>query len=133
MSKHVPELFLLNTEKIIYVLLTFRTNELSHAKKIELIVEIEDTLKNKFANRFPITLVWSSGNGKSEIKIWSENTTEQTLPYHEIKQFFKDSKLETYLMPDKLAKRVNLGDFLVFPNKEYVEHSLRLIKNTPHR
>ncbi len=121
----MENLYLLRSTTDIYILLTFRANDLSHSQKIDIIIDIEDHIKIKQDGDNKIHLVWSNGFIDSDLTIWSEQQSTQIIPYNDMSKFFIATKLETHPLPLDLKQKMNRTvSYMVFPDQDYVEAML---------
>lgn len=120
MSSH---LFTLSTPSDVYVLLSFRAKNLTHVEKIEIILEIENSINQ--TSQKHIHLTWVDGYANSNLTIWSESDEVRTITFDSIKTFFSSSKYEKHDLPLYLQKKMNTeANFIVFPNESYVQSML---------
>ena len=109
--------FTLSSSSDLYILLGFRAQDLTHAEKIEIILELERSIT--MANGKHIHLVWNKGS-RSDLTIWSESTQEKTIPFNSIPHFFSSTKFEQHPLPNYLYQMMNeKPQFIVFHSKDY--------------
>lgn len=119
-------LFVLSNSSESYLFLTFRAKDLTHSERIEIILEVERTIKSDTKKR--IHLIWDNGFGSSDLTIWSESHTEQTLAMSSIKNFFKTFEIIKYPLPAYLNNKINTSaNFLVFPSENYIQRFIKQI------
>ncbi|MFW2761168.1 hypothetical protein ACN6Q3_17410, partial [Acinetobacter baumannii] len=119
-------LFVLSNSSESYLFLTFRAKDLTHSERIDIILEVERTIRSDSKKR--IHLIWDHGFGSSDLTIWSEFHTEQNLALESIGSFFKAFELTTYSLPTYLKDQVNKStNFLVFPSASYVQRFIKRI------
>lgn len=110
--------FTLSNASDLYVLLGSRARNLTHAEKIEIILELERSIAQ--ASEKHIHLVWSSGYYQSDLTVWSESSSGQTIEFKSIPQFILKSKFEQHPLPDYLYKKMDTNSqFIVFPDEPY--------------
>lgn len=122
-------LYALLNENDLYILLTFRTKELTHSEKIDIILEVErELMGTPFDDKY-LHLLWSDGMGNSKLTLWSESKVEFELSLEQKASLVDSSQLETFDLPDYLYEmRNNNPRFIVFPEKSYVNGMLRIRK-----
>lgn len=110
--------FTLSNSSDLYILLGFRARDLTHAEKIEILLELERSIKQVDAKH--VYLVWSDGRSESDLTIWSESSTEKIVPFNSISQFFEKCKFAQYQLPDYLYRKMNTHpQFIVFFDEPY--------------
>ncbi|MGR2826433.1 hypothetical protein FY048_13080 [Acinetobacter sp. 1124_18A] len=119
-------LFVLSNSSESYLFLTFRAKDLTHSERIDIILEVERTIEPDSKKR--IHLIWDNGFASSDLKIWSEFHTEQTLALSSIRSFFETFALKKYAMPIYLKdKRNESNHFSVFPSESYIQRFIKRI------
>jgi len=119
-------LFVLSNSSESYLFLTFRAKDLTHSERIDIILEVERTIEPDSKKR--IHLIWDNGFASSDLKIWSEFHTEQTLALSSIRSFFETFALKKYVMPIYLKdKRNESNHFSVFPSESYIQRFIKRI------
>ncbi|MDO7243189.1 hypothetical protein Q5M44_01410 [Acinetobacter pittii] len=119
-------LFVLSNSSESYLFLTFRAKDLTHSERIDIILEVERTIEPDSKKR--IHLIWDKGFASSDLKIWSEFHTEQTLALSSIGSFFETFALKKYVMPIYLKdKRSKSNHFSVFPSESYIQRFIKRI------
>ena len=119
--------FTLSNASDLYILLGFRARDLTHAEKIEIVLELEHSIKH--ATEKHIHLVWGQGS-RSALTIWSEAATEQTITSDSIPKFLNSTKFEQHPLPDHLYMRMKeKAQFTVFHDEAYYLSMLQM----PHR
>lgn len=119
MPQNKASVFTLSNSSDLYILLSFRAKDLTHAEKIEIILELERSIKQ--ATEKHIYLVWGDGRSESDLTIWSESSTEKIVPFNSISQFFGKCKFAQHQLPDYLYKKMDTHpQFIVFPDEPYI-------------
>lgn len=127
MSQNKASVFTLSNASDLYILLGFRARDLTHAEKIEIVLELEHSIKH--ATEKHIHLVWGQGS-RSALTIWSEAITEQTIAFDSISRFFNSTKFEQHPLPNHLYMRMEEKvQFTVFHDETYFLSMLGM----PHR
>ncbi len=107
----------------LFILLNFRAKNLTHNERIDIILEIERCLQQ--ANNKHIHLVCNTGFSDSNLIIWSESFVERVIPFNTIQSFFSSAKLEKYVLPAYLQKKMNSdASYIVFPQQQYIKSML---------
>lgn len=96
-------LFTLSMPTDLYILLSFRAQNLTHVERIDIILEIERCFQQ--ADNKHIHLVWNTGFSDSNLVIWSESLAESSIPFNTIQSFFSSAKFEKYVLPAYLQKK----------------------------
>lgn len=109
MSSH---LFTISMPNDLYILLSFRAQNLTHVERIDLILEIERCLQQ--AHNKHIHLVWNKGFSDGNLVIWSESFAESFIPFNTIQSFFSSAKFEKYILPAYLQKKWLLTQAILF-------------------
>lgn len=119
-------LFVLSNSSEIYLFLTFRAKDLTHSERIDIILEVERTLEPNSQRK--IYLIWDNGFGSSDLTIWSEFHTEQTLALSSIRSFFETFEFKKYPLPIYLKHQLNTStNFLIFPSENYLQRFIKRI------
>ncbi|WP_017396758.1 MULTISPECIES: hypothetical protein [Acinetobacter] len=116
-------LFTLSMPTDLYILLSFRAQNLTHVERIDIILEIERCLQQD--DNKHIHLVWNTGFSDSNLVIWSESLAESSIPFNTIQSFFSSAKFEKYVLPAYLQKKMNSdASYIVFPEQLYIQSML---------
>lgn len=117
-------LFVLSNSSESYLFLTFRAKDLTHSERLDIILEVERTIGSDTKKR--IHLIWDNGFGSSDLTMWSESHTEQTLALSSIQNFFKAFEMKKYPLPTYLKNKINTSaNFLVFPSENYIQRFIK--------
>ncbi|AXJ91381.1 hypothetical protein DKP84_14555 [Acinetobacter pittii] len=104
----------------------FGAKDLTHSERIEIILEVERTIRSDTKKR--IHLIWDNGFSSSDLTIWSESHTEQTLAMSSIENFFRTFEMIQYPLPAYLNNKINTSaNFLVFPSENYIQRFIKQI------
>lgn len=119
-------LYFLSSETELHLLLTFRAKELTHAEKIDIVLEVERQLMpSEYAGKH-IHLLWKSGFVDGGFTIWSEAVPEQSISSDVISTLIKNAKLVRIDLPEYLEDRMNSeAQFIVFAEENFVNFMLK--------
>jgi len=118
-------LYFLSSETELHLLLNFRAKELTHAEKIDIVLEVERQLMSSEHADKHIHLLWKSGFGGG-FTIWSEAVSEQSISSDVISTLIKNTKLVRIDLPEYLEERMNSGaQFIVFAEEDFVNFMLK--------
>ncbi|MBN6492929.1 hypothetical protein [Acinetobacter pittii] len=119
-------LFVLSNTSEVYLFLTFRTKDLTHSERIDIILEVERTIESDIKKR--THLIWDNGFGSGDLTIWSEFHAEESLELSSFGNFFKNFKVAKYPLPTYLEYLISKStNFQVFPSEGYIQRFLKTI------
>lgn len=126
-------LYFLSRETELHLLLTFRAKNLTHAEKIDIVLEVERQLMSSEHADKCIHLLWKGGFAGDGFTMWSEGVSEEDLSSEAISTLIKNSKLVRTNLPEYLEERMNTEfQFIVFAEESYVDSMLKN-ENLVHR
>lgn len=119
-------LYFLSSETELHLLLTFRAKELTHAEKIDIVLEIERQIMSSEHADKCIHLLWKGGFAGDGFTMWSEAVSEEDLSSEAVSTLIKNSKLIRTNLPEYLEERMNTEvQFIVFAEENYVDFMLK--------
>ncbi|CAM4093955.1 hypothetical protein [Acinetobacter pragensis] len=118
-------LYFLSSKADLHLLLTFRAKELTHAEKIDIVLEVERQLMSSEHADKHIHLLWRGGFAGDGFTIWSETDSEKSLSPEAVSALFKNAELVCIDLPEYLEERMNTeAQFIVFAEADYVDFML---------
>lgn len=121
-----PYLYFLSSENELHLLLTFRAKELTHAEKIDIVLEVERQLMETEYSDKHLHILWDNGYVNKEFTLWSETTPEKNIPQEIKDTLVKKSQLINLELPDYLDEKRNTeAQFIVFPEESYIRSMLK--------
>lgn len=119
-------LYFLSSEADLHLLLTFRAKGLTHAEKIDIVLEVERQLMSSEHADKCIHLLWKGGFAGDGFTVWSEAVSEENLSFEAVSALMKNSKLVRTNLPEYLEDRMNTeAQFIVFAEEDYVNFILQ--------
>lgn len=121
-----PYLYFLSSENELHLLLTFRAKELTHAEKIDIVLEVERQLMETVYSDKHLHILWDSGYVNKEFTLWSETTPEKNIAQEIKDTLVKKSQLISLELPEYLDEKRNTeAQFIVFPEESYIRSMLK--------
>lgn len=119
-------LFFLSNKTDLHLLLTFRAKGLTHAEKIDIVLEVERQLMSSEHTDKCIHLLWKGGFAGDSFTVWSEAVSEKNLSFEAVSALIKNSKLVHTNLPEYLEERMSTeAQFIVFAEENYVKFMLK--------